>query len=418
MDNKFRSIISAAVFWKTKCLVQQGSAFSESKVWTKANVEKLYEAFVENPDESSGKSFIEKLEDQLIGCSPRVAKLAAEMLWVMSLASLNVKSVTKRSNVLTVWKWSGDSIDDISLLEDSVLKGYAKTGVGYNTNRWKELSYFIEVIRMFFSETPSKRITLLSDGMLFSKWVETISGTQSRQFRHILLFLLFPKKFERICSNNHRLKIVKAFENLSRSDVKKLACWEVDLKLAEIKAREAKRLGLKSVDFYRSPLHQIWFEIDASASEKSIVKKEAKRLADIQKSKTIAKMKKTHMIEARIGHGKYRKNLSKIETNCRVTGIENKSFLTASHIKPWRDCKNPDECLDGNNGLWLAPHIDRLFDQGWISFLEDGNIMCFDEHVKLALKIWNIKFPISIGNLNEEQAKYMKYHRVQIFKGA
>lgn len=72
MGNKFKPIISAATFWKKKCLVEQGSVFSESNVWTKSNVESLYEAFVENPDESPDKSFFDKLEAQLSECPPRV----------------------------------------------------------------------------------------------------------------------------------------------------------------------------------------------------------------------------------------------------------------------------------------------------------------------------------------------------------
>ena len=42
----------------------------------------------------------------------------------------------------------------------------------------------------------------------------------------------------------------------------------------------------------------------------------------------------------------------------------------ASHIKPWTK-SNDFEKLDGNNRLLLSPHVDKLFDTGYISF--EGN---------------------------------------------
>jgi hypothetical protein len=41
--------------------------------------------------------------------------------------------------------------------------------------------------------------------------------------------------------------------------------------------------------------------------------------------------------------------------------------LKASHIKPWRDATDAER-LDGSNGLLLSPHIDHLFDEGYITF--------------------------------------------------
>ncbi|WP_410473713.1 HNH endonuclease [Guyparkeria sp. TX1] len=38
-------------------------------------------------------------------------------------------------------------------------------------------------------------------------------------------------------------------------------------------------------------------------------------------------------------------------------------MLVTSHIKPWRDSSDRER-LDGDNGLFLASHVGRLFDQG------------------------------------------------------
>ena len=55
------------------------------------------------------------------------------------------------------------------------------------------------------------------------------------------------------------------------------------------------------------------------------------------------------------------------EQYCRVTGVRETRHLKAGHIKPWRDATD-GERLDGANGLLLSPHIDHLFDEGYITF--------------------------------------------------
>jgi HNH endonuclease len=73
------------------------------------------------------------------------------------------------------------------------------------------------------------------------------------------------------------------------------------------------------------------------------------------------------LIKARRGQGIFRSNVRLNEKCCRVTGTADPKHLRASHIKPWRICTD-DEKLDGCNGLLLAPHVDHLFDRGYIGF--------------------------------------------------
>ena len=64
----------------------------------------------------------------------------------------------------------------------------------------------------------------------------------------------------------------------------------------------------------------------------------------------------------------------RIETHCRITGVDNPSYLLASHCKPWRDSSN-EERLNGANGLLLTSSIDLLFDRGFIGFEDSGNLI-------------------------------------------
>jgi len=66
--------------------------------------------------------------------------------------------------------------------------------------------------------------------------------------------------------------------------------------------------------------------------------------------------------------------VSKIESRCRITGVENPVDLVASHCKPWRDSTN-EERLNGENGLLMTPSIDHLFDRGFIGFEDNGKLI-------------------------------------------
>lgn len=123
---------------------------------------------------------------------------------------------------------------------------------------------------------------------------------------------------------------------------------------------------------------------------------------------------KKQLIEARIGQGEFRKQLTLIKHYCFITHIEMPELLRASHIKPWKD-SNDKEKLDPYNGLLLAVHIDALFDKGFISFEDSGEMM-----VSNALPA-NILEQLSIKKINAEPflpetCYYLKWHREKVFK--
>ncbi|MFM7007719.1 MAG: HNH endonuclease, partial [Betaproteobacteria bacterium] len=117
----------------------------------------------------------------------------------------------------------------------------------------------------------------------------------------------------------------------------------------------------------------------------------------------------------RCGQGVFKSKVRLNEAKCRVTGITDVRFLIASHIKPWRLC-NDQEKLDGANGLLLSPHVDRLFDRGFISFEDDGTLICSPSLPREVADKWLPKFAINIGRFNPKQAAYLAFHRKSIFK--
>lgn len=145
----------------------------------------------------------------------------------------------------------------------------------------------------------------------------------------------------------------------------------------------------------------------------SIMEEEqAKAIDNSEESPTV----KTQLIEARIGQGYFRNEVEKIESKCRVTGLQSKSFLIASHIKPWRTSTN-EERLDGHNGFLLSPHVDKLFDKGYISFGDDGKILLANTRdLTPIFNTWNLNPNFNVGEFTKKQKYFLAYHREEIHK--
>lgn len=123
---------------------------------------------------------------------------------------------------------------------------------------------------------------------------------------------------------------------------------------------------------------------------------------------------KERLVKARVGQGLFRRNVEFVESACRVTGVRDLRHLRASHIKPWR-LSNDEEKLDGHNGLLLAPHIDHLFDKGYISFSDDGCLLVAMELDRSVLACWRVAHPMNVGGFRPEQRRYLAFHRSEIF---
>lgn len=132
---------------------------------------------------------------------------------------------------------------------------------------------------------------------------------------------------------------------------------------------------------------------------------------------SLAETEKITLIMARRGQGKFRSRVKLIEQTCRVTGVSSEDLLTASHIKRWRDSDN-QERLDGNNGLFLSPHVDRLFDQGFVSFTSAGELLVSPQLDNDVLPRWSIDPNKKYGKFNSEQSFFLEYHNSVTFRQA
>lgn len=99
---------------------------------------------------------------------------------------------------------------------------------------------------------------------------------------------------------------------------------------------------------------------------------------------------------------------------CMVEELDYPS-LVASHIKPFIDSSDK-EAYDPNNGLLLSRNMDALFDQGHVSFDNEGKILLstqLSEEVKEHLREECVKEDF----VSDERREYLQYHREKVFSG-
>jgi hypothetical protein len=137
----------------------------------------------------------------------------------------------------------------------------------------------------------------------------------------------------------------------------------------------------------------------------------------VEQDTRIPVTEKRQVILARRGQGKFRERVSMIERACRITRVNRPEHLIASHCKPWRDCESNDERLDGENGLLLTPTVDHLFDRGFISFENNGDLLISPVVHRESLKRMGIppEERRNVGAFSEGQRRYLEYHRDLVF---
>lgn len=147
-----------------------------------------------------------------------------------------------------------------------------------------------------------------------------------------------------------------------------------------------------------------------------LVQWEEYELAKVAQDARIPETTRQAVVQARRGQGLFKQNVMKRESACRLTGVDRQEHLRASHCKPWRDANN-QERLDGENGLLLTPDADHLFDRGFVSFDDNGDVLWSPvAHVPSLLRMGLDPASIkNVGRFSEGQRSYLAFHRDSVF---
>lgn len=124
---------------------------------------------------------------------------------------------------------------------------------------------------------------------------------------------------------------------------------------------------------------------------------------------------KLALVQVRRGQDKFREDLVKLWSTCAVTSCSELSFLRASHIKSWKDANNRER-LDPFNGLLLSPNLDVAFDNGLITFDDDGRIRISKQLSAQDRKLLGITASLRLRAVDSKHIPYLQYHRNYVFK--
>jgi len=160
-------------------------------------------------------------------------------------------------------------------------------------------------------------------------------------------------------------------------------------------------------------------ERDSPAPERDIEEWERRVEVAIATDAAIRETERTALVQARRGQGLFRDNVRAVERACRITRVERMEHLIASHVQPWRDSSNVQR-LDGENGLLLTPTVDHLFDKGFISFEDSGQLIVSPVADQSSLKRMGIDTErcVNVGAFSEGQRCYLEFHRENVLRMA
>jgi putative restriction endonuclease len=167
-------------------------------------------------------------------------------------------------------------------------------------------------------------------------------------------------------------------------------------------------MGFMNLDVSDFPL----LDLKKNTEERRKVLLEESIVLEIQ-NEAMPETEKLNLVYSRFGQALFKDRVSTIENMCRVSGIKNREFLIASHIKPWRDSNN-QERLDGENGLLLSPNIDRLFDRYFISFSDEGHLLISPLITTEEKILFGLVDDAFIGKFTEGQKRYLLHHRERL----
>lgn len=116
----------------------------------------------------------------------------------------------------------------------------------------------------------------------------------------------------------------------------------------------------------------------------------------------------------REGQVKYREAILKKYPYCVVTQVTDPDLLIACHIKDHARCTQ-EEKYDEWNGFSMTPTIHTLFDIGYLSFNDKGEMILSDFLRNMDRKKLNLDKTVRVA-LNQNHLPYLKWHNEHTFR--
>ena len=247
-------IYEAASQFTDACLRTDGSLFTPGQaIWSLDNLEDLSKRFVERPDDSED-SFDAKFQRQLAGAPPETIQLAAEIMYVHLLISMQLKGETKRELIARVLSW-GDLPPALPpQFAEPLNYGILNAGQSFLRHRPFLLAFLVKFGVGFKNLEAATQRQTLDDPWAFKRFVLSIEAHAARTQQHALLHLVHPDTFESMSSEKHKELVASRYRDLVEGDEK-----DVDRCLRQIREKLAEQYGEKFT-FYDRKIEPEWRE--------------------------------------------------------------------------------------------------------------------------------------------------------------
>ena len=270
-------ILDAADEWKTRCLLESGSVFTDESLWTPENIGELEQLVldIESPPTTGtwGLKGWEQLKEKLTGIRPELVRLAAEVFWFVSLyPDSNSKPPSwKRERINELWTMTAPSVRMTRqhLIDDDVLRGVAKV----SPRHWWiyfPFTYVLKMVRLWNTEPPP--VDLRRDPpdrpQEFIRWLRQAVDyrKERRPMRSAVLYLVFPDYVERVETAVQKRRIIDAFGDTNQKASGKDSVTEDEV-VYEIRKRLEDEMETNEVDFFQPPLADRWKRPGAGEKE-------------------------------------------------------------------------------------------------------------------------------------------------------
>lgn len=244
-------IYEVASLFQERCLKNGRSLlWPDDPAWTVENLKTLREAFIDHPD-SSKRSFLQKLHDQIADCPKSIHKVAVDVLalYWLAVSPSRAGQAAKIGAVRQVISWKlADEQPSLDLLNQAFSLGLLSPGLWYMTGRPWQIAFYLrfaeELQRRGIDAADEKSCKQLADS------VQELVTKDTSAARHIILHLLFPDRFEHSLTNDKKA-IVEAFSRYSGE------ATDVDDALYNIRQALEREKG-RQIEFYDEDIVSQW----------------------------------------------------------------------------------------------------------------------------------------------------------------
>ena len=251
-------ILDAARRWKEECLLGGGSLFGEGEIWNLERFQELLPLVARHV--SGGGSPDEDFRVALEPASPEAKRLLAEVVWVyfLLLSPTRIGVATRLDRLRTFHSWSGSSLPEDHWTLDVLDKGIVDASPTYLTHARREYLLAIHLMLDWFGP-ETDRGSLIGDAWRFAAWVYDREEARGRQWRHAVVYLLFPDEFEPVMSRVRKWDIASAFQTADSSEIDRTDLIAIDRALLTARRRLEAEHPEEEVDFYASRHRERWY---------------------------------------------------------------------------------------------------------------------------------------------------------------